>query len=336
MNEHRSCDELMQHLDALAEELSGKKPDPSAEAIKKAKAYNTAFWDTMHTGMPQDTLKEGSDGTGGYLVPDTFEQKIISGLTEGNLLRRLGTTVQTNRTMRIPTANSDAEATWIPENLSIPVSDVTYGEIVLNAYKLAHKVLVSDEMLEDAEFDLEDYIRQLAVQALAEAEEKAFFCGDGNGKPLGIVHQAEVGVVSAQSNGICMDDMIELLHSVELPYRRNGVWVVSENAYLMLRRLKDHNGQFLWRSGLSEDEPPTLFGCPIIANRQLDAVAPGSKPVLFGDFSYFWIGDRGKRVIKRLVERYADRGQVAYITSERVDAKLVLPEAVKVLEIKAE
>ena len=65
----------------------------------------------------------------------------------------------------------------------------------------------------------------------------------------------------------------------------------------------------------------------------MDKVAPGSIPVMFGDFRNYWIGDRGKRVIKRLVERYADRGQVAFITTERVDAKLVLPEAVKMLKI---
>jgi predicted phage gp36 major capsid-like protein len=56
---------------------------------------------------------------------------------------------------------------------------------------------------------------------------------------------------------------------------------------------------------------------------------------LFGDFSYFWIAEHGKRNIKRLSERYADLGQVGFFVSQRVDAKLVLPEAVKALEIKA-
>jgi HK97 family phage major capsid protein len=65
----------------------------------------------------------------------------------------------------------------------------------------------------------------------------------------------------------------------------------------------------------------------------MDDVIPGGFPVMFGDFSNYWIGDRGKRVIKRLVERYADRGQVAFLITERVDAKLVLPEAVKMLQI---
>lgn len=335
MTTSRNCDELKQRLDSLADEMSGRKPDFSTEARKKAQAYNTAFWDAMQTGMPQNILKEGSDGTGGYLVPDTFEQTIISGLTEGNLLRRLGTVVETNRTMKIPTAVRGSEATWIPENLSIPVSDVSYGEIVLDAYKLAHKVLVSDEMLEDVDFNLERYIRQMSVTALADAEEEAFFCGDGNGKPLGIIYQSEIGAVSTQSDSISMDDMIELLHSVKMPYRQNGTWIVSADAYVSLRKSRQYNGKLLWTANIAEGETETLFGYPILVSNHLDFVAPGSKSVLFGDFSYFWIGNRGKRVIKRLAERYADQGQVAYITSERVDAKLVLPEAVKALVIKA-
>lgn len=67
--------------------------------------------------------------------------------------------------------------------------------------------------------------------------------------------------------------------------------------------------------------------------KSMAKVLPGRIPVMFGDFSYFWIGERGKRVMKRLVERYADRGQVAFIMSERIDAKLVLPEAVKLLKV---
>ena len=79
-----------------------------------------------------------------------------------------------------------------------------------------------------------------------------------------------------------------------------------------------------------------LFGYPVHICDFMDNVVPGGIPVMFGNFSYYWIGDRGKRVIKRLVERYADRGQVAFITTERVDAKLVLPEAVKLLKVKSD
>ena len=127
--------------------------------------------------------------------------------------------------------------------------------------------------------------------------------------------------------------MLELEYSVKSAYRKNAVWVMSEDAYHKLRRITHYNGQGVWRKNLKDGDPVRLFNYPIYICKAMDDVAPDSIPVLFGDFSYFWIGDRGKRVIKRLVERYADRDQVAFITSERVDAKLVLPDAVKMLKI---
>lgn len=108
---------------------------------------------------------------------------------------------------------------------------------------------------------------------------------------------------------------------------------MSEDAYHRLRRIPHYRGHGLWRQNLQEGEPISLLGHPIYICKAMDDVVPGGIPVLFGDFSYFWIGDRGKRVIKRLVERYADHGQVAFLASQRVDAKLVLPEAVKMLRI---
>ena len=88
---------------------------------------------------------------------------------------------------------------------------------------------------------------------------------------------------------------------------------------------------------LAEDgETHMLLGHPVYVCKSLDDFAPGSKSVLFGDFDRFWIGDRGNRSIKRLSEKYADSGQVGFIVSERVDAKLVDPKAVKVLQTKAE
>ena len=130
-----------------------------------------------------------------------------------------------------------------------------------------------------------------------------------------------------------MEDMVDLEYSLKSEYRKNAIWLMSEDAYNRLRRIPHYQGHGVWRNDLQEGDPVRLFGYPIYICKAMDDVASGSIPVMFGDFRYYWIGDRGKRVIKRLVERYADRGQVAFITSERVDAKLVLPEAVKMLKI---
>ena len=97
MNEIRSAADAIRRLDEMAAEFSGKKVDPSAEAKKKAAAYNAAFWDTMHTGMPQNGMKGGSDGSGGYLVPDTYEEDLVQALAEKNVIRKIAKTISTTR-----------------------------------------------------------------------------------------------------------------------------------------------------------------------------------------------------------------------------------------------
>ena len=142
-----------------------------------------------------------------------------------------------------------------------------------------------------------------------------------------------MGAISELEGDITLDDILNLEYSVKQAYRDNAVWLMSEDAYHKLRRIPHYDGRPLWNTNLKEGEPEYLFGHRIYICKSMDDVAPGSIPVMFGDFRFFWIGDRGKRVIKRLVERYADRGQVAFITTERVDAKLVMPDAVKYLKI---
>ena len=334
MNNTKTYSEYLAKLNALRDEILGIKRDPTAEERKIEAEYAVAFKDMLHTGMPQKALRRGSAGSGNFIVPDTFEQKLVKGLTDKSVLRKLCTVLKTNTTMRIPTIIADGEATWIPENEPVQFSEAVYGEIVLDAYKLAHKVIVSDEMLEDAQFDVEDYIRQLFVESVSAAEELALFIGDGNGKPTGLLHQANVGWVSEKAGDITYDDILNLIHSVKSPYRKNAVLVMSEDAITKLLSIIHYHGDSPWDVSLKDGTTKTLFGYPVYTTNYLDRVLPGTKPVLFGDFSYFWIGERGKRSVKRLIERYADTGQVAYITTERIDAKLVLPEAIKSIEIK--
>ena len=224
----------------------------------------------------------------------------------------------------------------MPENEPYTFCEAEFGEIVIDAYKLGSSILVSDELLEDCGVDLNKYIEEAFAHRIGNAEESAFIRGDGNGKPLGIIHQASIGKVTDEKGKISADDLVDMEFSLAEPYRKNAVWVMSNDAYCRLGQLRHYRGNPIWSNGLEEEMPMKLFGYPVYICNHMDDVTPGSIPVMFGDFSYYWIGDRGKRVIKRLVERYADHGQVAFITTERVDAKLVLPEAIKMLKVKSD
>lgn len=333
MTNARNINTLMARLDAIADTIPEKRAERAAAAIRKVEIYNEAFWDTMHTGMPHNALKEGSDGSGGYLVPNTYEDKLVKAPADKNVLRRISNVIPTSHRMHIPVAEGVDCADWVPEGTAIKFMDAEFGEVILDAYKLATSIRATDEMLEDGGVDMKKFILDMFSERIGKAEEDAFIRGDGNGKPLGLIYQASVGAVSENVGDISMDDMVDLEHAVSAAYRKNAVWLVSKDAYHKLCRITHYNGQGVWRKNLKDGEPVRLFGYPIYICKAMDDVAPDSIPVMFGDFSNYWIGDRGKRVIKRLVERYADRGQVAFLTTERVDAKLVLPEAVKMLKI---
>ena len=336
MKTARTYEELKSRLDELSGNTVKKQTNNTAEAKKKAEAYNTAFWETMHTGMPQNTLKEGSDGSGGYLVPDTYDDRLVQALKQKNVLRQIATIVPTTQKLTIPVSLGGENASWMPENEPYTFCEAEFGEIEIDAYKLGSSILVSDELLEDCGVDLKKYIEEAFAHRIGNAEESAFIRGDGNGKPLGIIHQASIGKVTDEKGKISADDLVDMEFSLAEPYRKNAVWVMSNDAYCRLGQLRHYRGNPIWSNGLEEEMPMKLFGYPVYICNHMDDVTPGSIPVMFGDFSYYWIGDRGKRVIKRLTERFADRGQVAFITTERVDAKLVLPEAVKMLKVKSD
>ena len=318
----------------LEQMKNGKIPPKEVPTLANP-MYAKAYDGFLKLGATCNTLREGSDGEGGYLVPDEFEHRVVQAMSEKNVMRRLGTVMQTERTMKYPVGKGIGYADWIPEEGVIPITTGEFDEVKIEAHKVATSIRVSDELLEDSTFDLEGFIIDRFAQRIGDAEEEAFIRGDGNGKPLGLIYQAPVGAVSEDTGDISLDDMLELEYSVESAYRKKAVWVMSDDAYNRLRKINHYQGRPVWRNGLEKGDPKHLFGHPVYVCKAMDDVAPDSIPVMFGDFSCLWIGDRGKRVIKRLVERYADRGQVAFITSERVDAKLVLSEAVKMLKVKS-
>jgi HK97 family phage major capsid protein len=110
---------------------------------------------------------------------------------------------------------------------------------------------------------------------------------------------------------------------------------MNDSTMRYIRKLKDTTGQFLWQKALHEGEHETLLGKPIYHSPFAPEVAAGAKPILFGDLSYYWIGDRKGITFRRLNERYADTGQVGFLASKRLDGKLILPEAIKCLQMKA-
>ena len=323
-----------------------QKPGRMEDGMKEGRAsdgYRTSFWDMMRSRTMGrevvDALQVGTDSEGGYLVPDEFEHTIVEALEEENVFRTLAHVIQTSSGDRkIPVSASKGTASWIDEEGAFTESDDSFSQVTIGAYKLGTMIKVSEELLNDSAFDLEAYIAKEFARRIGAKEEEAFFTGDGSGKPLGVLAAsggAETGITAASATAVTADELMDLFYSLKAPYRKNAVWIVNDSTIKAIRKLKDGNGQYLWQPALTAGAPDMLLGRPVKTSAFMPSIAAGARSVLFGDLSHYWIADRQGRTFKRLGELYAPNGQVGFLGSQRVDGRLVLPEAVKVLVQKA-
>ena len=311
-----------------------EKNDRSSDEYKKS------FWLAMRNKKNPyeavNALQIGTDSEGGYLVPDEYESTLIEKLHDENIIRQYATVIKSsNGDKKIPVVAGYGEATWTDEEAAYTESDDSFGVITLGAHKLTSIIKVSEELLNDSAFDLEQYISKEFVRRMAAAEENAFINGTGTGRPTGILQTAESGKTTAAAAAITADEVIDLYHSLRSPYRKNAVFIANDSTVKSVRQLKDSNGMYLWQPGLKEGQPDTLIGNRIISSAYMPEIGAGKKPILFGDISYYWIADRQGRTFQRLNELYAETGQVGFRTFQRVDGKLTLAETVKTLACKA-
>ena len=320
----------------------GPDEEGKAKPARASASYKRAFWDAMRLNTSpvevRNALSEGVDSEGGYLVPDEFERTLVQSLADQNIMRSLAKVIQTTSGDRkIPVVSTHGTATWLDEGKPYSESDEAFTQISLSAFKLGTFLKISEELLNDAAFNVEQYLASEFARRIGAAEEEAFLVGDGKGKPTGIFNPtggAETGVTSAKPTDISADELIDLHYSLRAPYRARAVWLMNDATVKTVRKLKDGNGQYLWQPALTAGTPDMILGRPVYTSVFAPELKAGARTVAFGDLGFYWIADRQGRSFKRLNELFATTGQIGFLASQRLDGKLVLPEAIKVLTQK--
>ena len=343
--------ERQERMDALEREMImpvtrpiTAKPENRQPEEKKGRAsdaYRRAFWNNLRdrdkmTPDLRNALQEGSDAEGGYLVPDTFEQTLVEGLHDAGIVRSHATVITTSNGLhKIPVVAAHGSAAWIEEEGAYTESDETFGQVSLDAHKVGTLVKVSEELLQDSAFNLENYLTSEFIRRVGEKEEDAFLNGNGTHKPLGILAAtggADVGLTTAGATAITADELLDLFHALKSGYRKNAVWIMNDSTMKAIRKLKTGTGEYLWQPGIKDGEVNTILGRPYFTSAAMPEIAAGNKTIVFGDLSYYWIGDRQGISVRRLNELYAGNGQVGFLASKRLDGKVVLSEGIKVLK----
>ena len=315
--------ERMEQMDAMEKEMNKPVNTPivakpmTADGNEKPKMgrasdeYKNGMLTALRTNFRQvsDILQEGVDADGGYLVPEEYDSRLIDTLEEENIMRKLGRVITTSGEHKINIATKPAAA-WVEEGGALTFGDATFNQILLDAHKLHVAIKVTEELLYDNAFGLENYIIDQFGKALANAEEDAFLNGTG---------------------ALKADDILNLIYALKRPYRKNASFIINDKNLAVIRKLKDNNGAYMWQPSYQAGEPDKILGYDV----HTSAYAP-EDAIAFGDYSYYNIGDRGTRSFKQLTELFAGNGMIGYVAKERVDGKLILPEAVQILRLKAD
>ena len=315
--------------------------DPEKKEDRSGQQYKNAFGRYLRNAQVgydvNNVLSVGTDSDGGYTVPDEFERTLVEALADENVFRSMATSIKTaSGDRKIPIVATTGTASWVDENAAIPESGTTFEQKTLSAYKLATMVKISEELLADSAFNLEDYMAREFARRFAVAEEAAFCTGNGTGKPTGVFDStkgASAGITAAKTDTFTADELIDLFYSLRAPYRSKAMWFMNDTTVKIVRKLKDSNGQYIWQPALTAGVPDMILGRPYKTSVAAPEATTGNTAVLFGDFKYYWIADRKSRTIRRLNELYAVNGQVAFLGTERLDGCLILPEAIKSLKM---
>lgn len=285
-------------------------------------------------------LQAGSDVEGGYLrPPQQFIAELLKGVDDAVFIRQRATKFQVVQpeSLGVPTLDTDMnDADWTTE-LATGSEDTAmrFGKRELRPHPVAKLIKVSKKLLRSSALPIEQIIQQRMAYKFGITQEKAFLTGNGNQRPLGVFTASSDGIPTTRdvstgntTTSITFDGLIEAKFAVKAQYWPRSDWLFHRDAVKQIVKLKDGDGQYIWRMSVRDGEPDILLGRPMmISENAPNTFTTGLYVGLFGDFSYYWIVDSLDLQVQRLVELYAATNQDGFIGRMEADGAPVLPEA---------
>lgn len=286
-----------------------------------------------HDVASQNVLKalvEGTTTEGGYLVPEELRTEIFRVLPDMAIMRKIARVIpMATDTLLLNSLSARPSAYWTAEYASKSTTSAEFGQISLTPHDLVCLLPISEQLLADANINLVQFIIELFAEAIAVAEDKAFFTGTGVGQPTGITtyNIANANIAGAT---LSFDDIIHLLDLVpqRVTQSPRAAFIGHRYAKRIARGLKDTNNNYIWRdstvgrmSGQTEKLPDTLYGYPFYEQNDLPQTE-----LYFGDWSYYVIGDRQTVTVKTTTEGGDAwrRNAMEIKAVERVDGEAVI------------
>ena len=271
------------------------------------------------------TTATGSSG--GFLIPEGFVSTLERALLEFGGARQVAEIMRTATGNDLPWPTSDDTSNKgeiIGENATQNEQAIAFAQVIFKAYKYSSKMVkIPFELLQDSAIDLASLVGNILGERIGRIQNDHFTTGTGAGQPKGIVTASTLGVTAASATAVKGDELIDLIHSVDSAYRIGAGFMMHDNLFLHLAKLKDGQGQYLLQ-GLTDSAVMRIRGFPITINQSMQSsVATATKTILFGQLSKYKIRDAGEVRLIRLDERYAELDQVAFVAFMRSDGNLL-------------
>lgn len=282
------------------------------------------------TRATSDAQAVGDSTRGGNVVPNEPMASIERAMLAFGGMRGVSRVIrtQTGATLPIPTVNDTTNvAVIIGESTALGDNNVQFGQITLSAYKYTSRfVRASVEFMQDANFNFASWVGDILGERVARGTNNHFTVGSTAGtQPIGAITEA-----LATSGQITYDNLVLLYHQLDPAYRNGAGWMFHDTVLRRIKRLVDTQGLPLWTAGIASGEPDMILGKPYTVNQDMatDGTASTAKLIAFGDFSKYLVRDVMDVQLRRLDERFADLGQVAFMTLSRHDGRTLIASTV--------
>lgn len=292
------------------------------------------------------SMSTDSDPDGGFAVPEEIENRVRSISTERSAIRRLARSVASStKDHTVIVSRGGTESGWVSEKEDRPeTSSSQLATITITPAEMYAQPKTTQRLLEDASFDIATWLAGEIAVEFSRLEGVALIGGNGVKQPKGILAYdtvandsyawGSVGYIptGAASTFTNADMLIELQHALKSYYRPGASWVMSDSTQEHIRKMKDGEGQYIWRAGLEAGSPNILLGKPVEIDDSMPSIGTGEYPVAFGNFREgYTVVDRGQTQVLR--DPYTQKPYVLFYTTKRVGGGITDYAAIKLLKV---
>lgn len=318
----------------VEKKVPGEHTKTKEEVRAQVAAEERAFADFIRGNAAEIRTGEIqlTQGENGSIVPTSIANRIIKAVKDMVPYLTLADVINTNGKLSIPVYGEDStnyiDADYVDEGTALTDNVGKFTTVDLTGYVLGALALVSNKLVTNSDIDVVNFIVNEVARALAEKLEKEFTIGTDS-KITGIV-SATVGVTAASTVAITYDELVSLKHSIKQQFRKNAKWIMHDDTYTAICKLKDSNGQPYFK-----DDEYKILGCDVIPSDSMATMAAGAKAIVFGDLTGYTIKGAKTVEVQVLREKYADRNMLGVIGYAEYDAKISDGKKLRVLQMKA-